>query len=160
MAWTASKIFTAFQLDVVANTAAFDLAGAGLDTFKNALFDNSITPSQTVSSAASAFGGGVWASGEAFQAGQWATGGVALTSPAATIPSGSTIAFDAADTSSGAAATLTAYGCLIYDDTLATPVADQGVCYLYLGGQQTVTGGQLTVVYASSPFNALWYITL
>ena len=35
--------------------------------------------------------------------------------------------FDAADTANGSAATLSgAYGCLVYDDTLTTPVADGG----------------------------------
>jgi hypothetical protein len=28
-------------------------------------------------------------------------------------------------------------------------MADQGVCYLYLGGTQTVTDGALTLVFAS-----------
>jgi hypothetical protein len=37
------------------------------------------------------------------------------------------------------------FGCLVYDDTLTTPVADQGVCYNYFGGTQSVTAGTFTI---------------
>jgi hypothetical protein len=151
MAWANSKIFDAFVLDVLENTAAFDLGGTP-DTFKVALFDNDITPSNTVSAANSAFGAGQWVSAgnEVFEAGQWATGGVALTTPDMSIPTGATIMFDAADTASGSAADLAnVYGCLVYDDTLATPVADQGVCYNYFGGANSVVNGTFTVVWAA-----------
>jgi hypothetical protein len=147
MAWSNSKIQAITVLNAFGNTAAIDLDA---DSFKNALFDNTITPSNTVSAANTAFGAGVWASGEVFQAGQWATGGVVLTSVTWTQAT-TTLTFDAADTSSGSAATLASvYGCLIYDDTLTTPVADQGISYNYLGGSNSVTSGTLTVVYNAS----------
>ena len=42
------------------------------------------------------------------------------------------------------------YGCLIYDDTITTPVADPGVCFVYFGGANSVTSGTLTIVWHSS----------
>lgn len=153
MAWSASAVFRAFVTDILGNVAAFDLSGAGVDTFKAALYDNDITPSKDVSSANSAYNADQWVTtnNEVFQAGQWAQGGVALVSPAVTNPSTGVAMFDADNPASGTAATLVnVYGVLIYDDTLATPVADQGVCYNYLGGLNSVTNGQLTVVFSAN----------
>ena len=49
--------------------------------------------------------------------------------------------------------------CLAYptDDTLTTPVADQGVCYNYLGGANSVVNGTFTVVWHA---NGIFRITL
>ena len=47
--------------------------------------------------------------------------------------------------------TLTAvFGCLVYDDTLTTPVADPGLSYNYFGGTNSVTSGTFTVVWNAS----------
>lgn len=145
MAWSNSKIFSAFVTDVMNNTTAMDL---NADTFKAALFDNSITPSQTVASASSAFGAGVWAGGEVFDGAEWATGGVALGSVASGFSS-NVYTFDAADTvSTGSSATLAAvFGCLVYDDTIAAPVANQGVSFHYFGGTNSVTDGTFTIIW-------------
>jgi hypothetical protein len=153
MAWSNSKIFTAFITDALNNTAALDL---DTDTITVALYDNDITPSQTVASASTAYAAGVWttsgASGaeEVYSAGQWAQGGVNLASKTSTFAS-NVYTFDAADTASGSAATLTnVFGCLIYENTLTTPVADQGICYNYFGGGNSVTSGLFTVIWNAS----------
>lgn len=153
MAWSASKVFVSTIEDALENTAAVDLNS---DSFKLALFDNTITPSQTVASAATAFGAGVWASGEVFDGAEWATGGQALDG-VTFAPTANVLKWDAEDeVSAGTSATLAnVYGCLIYDDTLAAPVADQGICYLYFGGVNSVTDGTLTVV-----FNAAGIMTI
>jgi hypothetical protein len=66
--------------------------------------------------------------------------------------------WDASDTASGATATLSnVYGVLVYDDTLTTPVADQGVCFNYLGGANSVVSGTFTVVWNA---NGLFRITV
>ena len=158
MAWSASAIFRAYIADIAANTAALDLDGT--DTIKNALYDNDITPDNDVTAANSAYNAGQWtASGnEVAEAGQWASGGVALTSPTVNSGTADVVFFDAADTASGSAADLAnVFGCLIYDDTLTTPVADQGIAYLYLGGSNSVVNGTFTVQYH---VNGLWRITL
>lgn len=148
MAWSNSKIFMATIEDLLENTTAVDLNS---DTFKAALFDNSITPSQTVASASTAFGAGVWASGQVFDGAEWATGGVALTGVTSTFAS-NVYTFDATDTpSTGTSATLASvFGCLVYDDTITTPVADQGLTYNYFGGTNSVTDGQFTIVWNAS----------
>lgn len=153
MAWSGSAVSRAFLADALANTAAFDLSGSGVDTFKNALYDNDITPDNDAAAASYAYNAGQWASSgnEVFEAGQWAQGGVALTSPSIDSSVADTVFFDAADTASGSSADLAGvFGCLIYDDTLSSPVADQGICHLYFGGTQTVTGGVFSVIYHSN----------
>jgi hypothetical protein len=154
MAWSNSKIFMAFIEDVLENTTAMDLNS---DTFKAALYDNDITPDQTVASANTAYNAGQWvASGnEVSEAGQWAAGGVALSSVTSGFSS-NVYTFDAADTASGSAADLASvYGCLVYDDTIATPVADQGVCFNYFGGSNSVVNGTFTVVWNASGIFAI-----
>lgn len=150
MAWSNSKVFARFVKDAFDRTATFDLDG---DTFKVALYDNDITPDNTVTSANSAYNAGQWVitGNEVSETTEWPAGGRPLVSPAVTV-STTTITWDAADTASaGATADLAAvYGCLVYDDTLTTPVADQGVCYLYFGGSNSVVNGTFTVVYSAS----------
>jgi hypothetical protein len=134
---------------MAANTAAFDLSGASVDTFKVALYNNTITPDNDVTAANSAYNVGQWATAqETFEAGQWAQGGVALTTPVIDVGTADVVFWDAVDTASGTAADITnATGCLVYDDTLAAPVADQGVCYNYFGGPNSVVNGTFTVVW-------------
>lgn len=154
MAWSNSKIFMAFLEDVFENTTAMDLNS---DSFKVALYDNDITPSQTVTSANSAYNVDQWVTtnNEVFEAGQWAQGGVALSSVTSAVAS-NVYTFDAADTASGSAADLAAvFGCQVYDDTITTPVADQGVCYNYFGGSNSVVNGTFTVVWNASGIFAI-----
>ncbi len=149
MAWSTSKVFAAFVTDAFNRTAALDL---NADTFKAALYDNDITPDATVAAANTAYNAGQWTAtgNEVSESGQWAAGGVALASVTSAFSS-STYTFDAADTASGSAADLAnVYGCLIYDDTLTTPVADQGVCFNYFGGANSVVNGTFTVVWSAS----------
>lgn len=157
MAWANSKIFRQFLADAVLNVAAFDLDS---DTFKVALYDNDITPDNDVTAANSAYNVGQWVTtgNEVFEAGQWAQGGVTLTTPAINVGTADVVFWDAADTASGSAADLAnVYGCLVYDDTLTTPVADQGICYNYFGGANSVVNGTFTVVWNSA---GIWRITL
>jgi hypothetical protein len=129
------------------------------DSFKVALYNNTITPDNDVVAASTAYNVGQWATAqETFEAGQWAQGGVALTSQVLNVATADVVFFDAADTASGSAADITnATGCLVYDDTLTTPVADQGVCYNYFGGPNSVVNGTFTVVWAT---NGIWRMTL
>lgn len=155
MAWANSKIFTAYIHDVLTNLTAMDL-----DTdaaFKVALFDNTITPSQIVAAASSAYATGVWAAGGVVDASGWPAVGRDLASITVTAATATPVVFDAADTvSANSTTTLTnAYGCLVYDDTITTPVADQGVCFNYFGGANSVTSGTFTVVWNASGIMAI-----
>lgn len=152
MAWSESRIFDAFLDDLLTVTAAFDVES---DTLKAALYDNDITPDSTAASASTAYNAGQWtASGNEVADGtNWDAGGEPLTNVAVG-NTASVISIDADDTpQGGASTTLTnAFGCLIHDDTLTTPVADQGICYLYFGGGQSVTASTFTIVYPSGGF--------
>lgn len=156
MAFTESRIFRQYIADVLGNTTAIDLDA---DTIKVALFGNGITPDRDVTAANSAYNAGVWTTGnEISSVGQWAAGGVALVSKTVTTPSSGVVMFDAADTASGAAATMSGiYGCNNYSDTITTPVADQGICYNYFGGTNSVTAGTFTVIWNA---NGIFRITV
>lgn len=149
MAWSNSKIFAVFIQDALNKTS--DGLDLNANTFKASLHNNSITPDNTVTAANSAFNAGQWTTtNELSESGQWATGGVALSSVTSSFSS-TTYTFDAADTASGSAADLAnVYGALVYCDTATTPVADQGVCYNYLGGANSVVNGTFTVVWSGS----------
>lgn len=145
MAWAGGKIFRAFVADMGDNTTPFDL---GTDVPKVALYTNAITPDNDVTAANSCYNVGQWATAnEVWQAVQWPQGGVALSGTNWNSGTADLVFYDATDTSSGTAATLAnVFGCLVYDDTIASP-ADQGLSYNYFGGTQTVTNGQMTVVW-------------
>jgi hypothetical protein len=160
VAWSNSKIFTAYIHDVLTNLTAIDLDTDAL--LEVALFNNSATPDQLVTAANSAYGAGVWAANGVTDTGTSAPAGwpalgrplANVTVPAATV---SPFKFDADDTvSANAVTTLTnAFGALVYDHSIAAPVADQGICYNYLGGPNTVTLGTLTVVWNASGIMAI-----
>lgn len=156
MAWSNSKVFQQFLEDTVLNVAAFDLDS---DSFRAALYNNNITPDNDVSAANSAYNAGQWATAnEVFETGQWAQGGATLTTPVVNVATADVVFWDAADTASGSAADLSnVYGCLVYDDTLSTPVADQGICYNYFGGGNSVVNGTFTIVWNT---NGIWRATL
>lgn len=147
-----SKMFSAFVTDAMNGTAAFDLNS---DTLKITQFGNSGTPDQTAASASTGFNTGQWTTGNEVIATGWPTGGLSLASVTSAFSS-NVWTLDAADKAGGASDTVTnAYGVLIYDDTLTTPVADQGICYLAYGGANSVTSGTFTTVFNASGILAL-----
>lgn len=161
MAWSASGMFTSTMSDLLVGTisnATFDLDAAS--AFKIALYDNSVTPNYEATSAASQYGAGgtfvatgsATGTAQVFQAGQWAQGGVVLAGTAVTRPGSGIVMFDANDTASGSAATMSnIYGGLIYCDALTTPVADQGLLAVYFGGTAySVTNGTFTIQWAAT----------
>lgn len=146
MAWTTSKVFVQTVADLFENATAMDY---GADTFKAALFDNTIVPDETVAAASTAYGAGVWLTGpEVEDTTEWDAGGEPLASSAISVAT-ATMKFDATDTQSGGtSATLAAvHGCLVYDETIATPVANQGACFNWFGGENSVTNGTFTVAW-------------
>jgi hypothetical protein len=155
MAFTTSKIFSAFVTDLMNNTTAIDL---NTDTLiECALYNNTGTPDQTVTSANTAYAVGQWVVGNnVTDTGSSAPAGwPALGRPLASVTSSFTTnvyTFTAANTvSANSVTTLAAtYGCLIYDHSIAAPVADQGICFNYFGGSNTVTLGTFTVVWNAS----------
>jgi len=149
MAWTDSKIFSAMVTDALNGTEPFDL---NTDSFKAALYNTTTAPDQTVTSANTAYAVGQWVVGNEVSDGtNWDVAGEPLTG-VTSVFSTNVYTFDAVDTPQGGATTTLAavFGCLVYDDTVTTPVADQGVCYNYFGGSQSVTAGTFTIVWNGS----------
>lgn len=157
MAWTSSEVFRAWFKDCMDRTAAFDM---NTDAFLVALFNDTITPNQDAAAADTAYNAGVWltAAEETGSAGQWDAGGESLPNPTINAGTAGVVFWDGDNVVSGATATIAdAYGCLVYDDTLTTPVANQGVCFNYFGGANSVTSGTFTINWAA---NGIWRATL
>lgn len=156
---TSSKVFTAFMAQAMGGSGsdgkkvASSYAGLGADTLKVALYNNSATPDNTAAYASTGYNTGGWTNtNEQSSSTQWPAGGATLSGAVGSVSS-NVFKFDATDTASSGSVTLSnVYGCLIYDDTIAATntVADQGVCYNYFGGAQSVTSGTFTVVWNSS----------
>jgi hypothetical protein len=158
MAWADSRIFVSTILDYLNRTASFAM-DLNSDSFKVALYGTSITPDNDVASASTAYNTGQWVTGgELTNSSNWPAGGIALTSVTST-SSTDAIVFDAADTPSTTSATTLSgvFGCLVYDDTLTTPVAKQGFSYNYFGGSNSVTSGLFTVVWSANGIGKLTF---
>lgn len=153
MAWSNSKIFRFALAEILANNAAYDLAGAGVDTFKAALYNTTPTPDQNVATAAlSGYNGAAsqWVvANEVSDATNWPAGGRPLVTPVIDSSVAATVFWDAADTASvGATTTLAGvFGTLVYDDTLTNK---PGITYNYFGGTQSVTSGTFTILWHSN----------
>jgi hypothetical protein len=146
MAWASSKIFYRTVLDALGNTTAFDFDA---DIPKVALYNNTTAPDQTVTAANTAYNVAQWTSAnEVIDASGWPAGGRVLVTPTWAAVS-NVMTYDAADTASANSnTTLTAFfGCLVYDDTLAAVVTDQGMSYHYFGGTQSITAGLMTIIW-------------
>lgn len=150
MSWTDSRVFAAFVLNpMLAAPGSLPSGYGGLpaDTVRCALFNNSVTPDRTVLAASSGYNTGTWTTGnEVTGASEWVAGGRALTADNFG-QNGGTINYAAANLTGTATVTMSGiYGCLIYDDSVTGgTVANQGVCYNYFGGSQSVTSGTFSV---------------
>ncbi len=157
MAWANSRMFRAFVADVFQNTAPFDF---DTDVPKAALYNTTPTPNQDVTAALSAYAAATsqWVTANEVTDANWPAGGRPLTG---TVFHGAdtagTVWYDAADTAGAGNVTVAGvFGCLVHDDTLTAPVADQGVSYHYFGGTQGVTAGTFTIVWH---VNGIWRFT-
>jgi hypothetical protein len=161
MAWSASNVFQEWVKNPLFNGSqgtppTLYTGYAGADVFKCALFAAGITPDRTAAVASTGYNSGVWITGnEKTGSSEWVAGGRALASKT-NVASAGTVTLDAADLTGSASITMTSVeGCLIYDDTITGgTVADQGMCYLWFGGAQSVTAGTFSVV-----FNAAGIVT-
>lgn len=159
MAWTNSKMFREWpkMTDQVSGTG---FTGLDSDTVRAALFNNSVTPDKDAAVGSTGYNTGTWlTANEVTDATNWQAKGRQLTSPAFSTPSSGVYRFDAADTAGGGTLTIAnAYGALVLDDTISGgTVADQGVCFNYFGGAQSVTGGTFTIVWSA---NGIYEVTV
>ena len=160
MAWGGSGIFTQTILDILDQTTAMDLSGAGVSTFDVALFNSSVTPAYDAAATAVAFGGGTWTTGNEVTGTGWSTGGVALTGVGLTkaSPAAGQLKWDAGNVTETGTTLSNIYGCLIYADSITTPVADQGlVAVQFSGAPYSTTSGTLTITWDT---NGIFYLDL
>lgn len=152
MSWTDSRVFAAFAVNpMLAAPSALPTGYGGLvaDTVKAALFGSGATPDRTAAVGSTGYGTGTWTSAnEVSASSEWVAGGRALSGGAFTNVSG-TVAFSALNLTGSATLTLSGvYGCLVYDASITGgTVADQGVCYNYFGGSQSVVSGTFSVAW-------------
>lgn len=158
MAWTASAIFREWPKSVFGQgqTAAVlpaAYAGLGADTVKGTLFGGN-TPDKDASLVTTGYNSSTsqWlVASEKTSGTDWVTAGRTIGTKTFTTPSTGVFMFDAADLTSVATATLASVeGILVYDDTITVGtggIADQGVCYNWFGGSQSVTAGTFSVVW-------------
>jgi hypothetical protein len=160
MAWTASGVFRAWLSDQLSGTITVGKMN-NADVYKAALYGVGLTPDKTVAAATSAYNTGQWVTGGEITDPNWPAGGqtVAGTGSGGGFTSATNlITFDGTDTAgSGNVSVAGVYGDLLYDFTLATPVAKQGAAFHYFGGAQQVTAGTFTVIWNA---NGLIQITV
>ena len=155
MAFTASGIFREWIVGPMMQASGTGYTGLDSDTVKAALYNNSGTPDKDAAVGLTGYAAATSAwvvANEVTDATNWVAGGRALASKTFTTPSTGVAMFDAADLAGGGNVTLAnVYGCLNYDDTItAGTVADQGVCFNYFGGAQSVTAGTFTIVWSAN----------
>lgn len=159
MVFNASAIFREWPKAVMgygqtAQVLPAAYAGLAADTVKAALYNNTTAPDKDATIVLSGYNAATSAwvtANEVIDATNWVAGGRALASKTLTTPATGVFMFDAADLAGGGNVTLAnVYGCLVYDDTITVGtggIADQGVCYNYFGGVQSVTAGTFTIVW-------------
>lgn len=149
MAFTTSKVFRAFIANKLDNTITWDLDGA--DLFMFALYGNSGTPDENATAANSAYNAGAWVTAnEKTSSTDWPAKGKQIQNPDITTPSNGVTMWDddGSNLASGSAATLLdVYGGLTFNDSATSPVADQGICFNYLGGTNSVSNGTFNVLF-------------
>lgn len=167
MAWSVSAIFQqAMKNPMTASLAGTSnvtlpvgysaTGGLVADTLKVAVYNNTTAPDKTAAVASTGFGAGTWSGNEITGTG-WSSGGVSVgTTKTYTLDSGSSsfcyqvTAPVAGQTSTPGVSLSAFYGCLVYDSTISGgTVANQGMCFNYFGGSQTITAGTFTILWAT-----------
>lgn len=157
MAWTDSRIFVQAVLSPLTASAwstaeptTYGANGLSADTIKVALFGTSVTPDRDAVVGSTGYNTGTWTTGNEITGTNWAAGGQTLGTKAYTADLGGNIgvSFDAADISVSTVTLAAFFGDLTYDDTItAGTVAKQGLCFHYYGGTQSVTAGNVSILW-------------
>ena len=162
MSWATagSAIFRPYLTSLISGAEAFPM-GAGQSGYKVALYNNSADPNKDVAAASGCYAVDTWVTGnECSEPTNWPAGGrpAARAGAWVTNPGAGVIMLDIEDTASATSSTTLAnvYGSLLYYDSASTP-DDQGVCFNYFGGTNSVTSGTLTIVWHA---NGLFRITV
>lgn len=138
MAITASGLYCVTFEGSLKNTIALDL---NAETYKGALFSNTITPNFTTDTA---YGVSPYNANE-ITGTNWAAGGVALTGTTLSSSSGSLV-FDATDVSVASATFTGARGYLYYAD----PLSDEAILLVNFGADYSPNNGTFSIVWNAS----------
>jgi hypothetical protein len=149
MAWSTSKVFAYTTGQTLAKAVSWSA-----DTIKVALYSsNTMTPDNTVTTAALTQYNGTssqWVTANEVSGTGYTAGGVTVTPTTLTqnfnSQGNNTIAFSSSGSPQWTSATITAYGCLVYDTT----VSSDGLCFNYFGGSQSVTSGTFTIAWSAN----------
>lgn len=154
---SSSSMFRAWTLSIMgqgqtANALPATYGGLTNDQVTVALYGNSGTPDKDAALALTGYNTGAWVTGnEVTGSGIWAAGGRDLAGKALSNPATGVTMYDATDLAGAGTGTLAnVYGCLVYDNAITAStggIADQGICFNYFGGAQSVTAGTFTVVW-------------
>ena|ERR1022692_3160998 len=139
---TNSKVFAYSVLAVGQNGVKYSSDG-----YNVALYGNSGTPDNTVTTAAlTTYGstGSQWITGNEVSGTGYNVGGASV-SPTQWTQTSNIVTFGSTGTPQWTSASFTSYGCLVYDNT-QTKV---GLCFNAFGGPQTVTSGTFTITWFS-----------
>ncbi len=152
MAWTDSRAFREYFVSALGTRGTSDTGLVGANTVNAALFNNSVTPDKDAAVGSTGYNTGTWLTANEVTHANWPAKGRTLASKTLTTPSSGVTRFDAADTAGAGTLTIAnAYGALILNDSITGgTVADQGVCFNYFGGAQSVTGGTFTIVWSAN----------
>lgn len=151
MSWTDSRVFAAWVFNpMLSITASLPTGYTGLinDTVKAALFNATGTPDRTAGVGNTGYNTGQWVTAnEVTGASEWVAGGRALSSDVVVNGGAGVITYQAANLTGSATVTMSnIYGCLVYDASITGgTVANQGLCYNYFGGAQSVASGTFSI---------------
>lgn len=123
------------------------------DAYKVALYGNSGTPDNTVTTAVLTEYNGTasqWVTANETSGTGYTAGGVSVTPTAwgqnFNSQGNNTVSFSSSGTPTWNSASFTTYGCLVYDTT----VSNEGLAYLSFSGAQSVTAGTFTITWAAN----------
>jgi hypothetical protein len=142
MAWTASDVFAFAMLQALENNVK-----PSTDSYKVALYASG-TPDKTVATAVlTEYNGAAsqWVTANESSGTGYTAGGVAVSSPTVT-QTGGVVTFTSAGTPQWTGASFSAVGGLVYDTT----VSNEGLCFNWFGGTQTVTAGTFSITWNAS----------
>lgn len=154
MAWSGSAVFGFAELQTLKK-----VHNLNADTYFVALFTNTITPDNTVTTAAATEYGnaaGVWqTSAEVATSGTYSPGGQSLatdTSVSQVSGADNEVVFASSVQPQWTGVTWNGpttapAGCLVYSST----VSDEGICFNSFGGVQEITAGTFTVAWSGAP---------
>lgn len=152
MAWGNGGLFVNPWISFFKGTAGsvWDLDS---DAIKVALYNNTPTPNFSDTLANSVYLVGQWVTGNEVTGTNWAAGGVALASITITESPTRSIMYDAADVSVATTTLSSVYGCLVWDNTLATKYA---VCAIPFSGSPYATvAGTFGITWAATGLFAI-----